>query len=363
MRSIGWTGLGMASLAALAWNAPAMAGDMVDDKLATMEQRIKYLEERVASQDQMIVDKEGEIAGLSDGWFNSVEVAGTIELELVSASPADGDGGTEAGVGKAELAIGGAFDDEWSGEIVVKGSDDIKLDAATVTYEPGGLSATMGLQGLPFGVYDTNLVSDPLTKDLGDTGEVSLVVGGEAGQLGWSVFAFDGDNAPEDEDHIAGFGAALSFAMEGDGTEFGLDVSWINHIGDTDTLGDAASFANQVAGMAASAHGRMGDASVLVETVTALDSLDFDGSGASPSAWMVEAAYDLALGGRDATVAIGFQGSDEAEAAGLDETAMLMGVSVGISENVGIGVEWRQSEGYGADGTDDTITVLLAAEF
>ena len=127
MRSIGWTGLGMASIAALAWNASAMAGDMIDDKLATMEQRIKYLEERVASQDQMIVDKEGEIAGLSDGWFNSVEVAGTIELELVSESPADGGGGTEAGVGKAELAIGGAFDDEWSGEIVVKGSDDIKL--------------------------------------------------------------------------------------------------------------------------------------------------------------------------------------------------------------------------------------------
>ena len=72
MKFIGLTGLGVATVAALAMNAPAMADDMVEDKLATMEQRIKYLEERVASQDQMIVEKEHEIAALSgpdfDGW-------------------------------------------------------------------------------------------------------------------------------------------------------------------------------------------------------------------------------------------------------------------------------------------------------
>ena len=40
MRSIGWTGLGMASVAALAWTGrgPAMADAMVEDKLETMEQ-------------------------------------------------------------------------------------------------------------------------------------------------------------------------------------------------------------------------------------------------------------------------------------------------------------------------------------
>ena len=55
MKRIGLTGLGVVTVAALAWNAPVMADEMVEDKLATMEQRVKYLEERVASQDQMIV--------------------------------------------------------------------------------------------------------------------------------------------------------------------------------------------------------------------------------------------------------------------------------------------------------------------
>ena len=53
MKFEGLTALGVATAGALAWNVPTMADDMVEDKLATMEQRIKYLEERVASQDQI----------------------------------------------------------------------------------------------------------------------------------------------------------------------------------------------------------------------------------------------------------------------------------------------------------------------
>ena len=358
--------MGIAAVTALAWNGPAMADGSVEERLATMEQRVKYLEERVASQDQMIVEKEREIAALSGqekAWFNSVEIGGAIELELVSESPADGDGNTELGVGTAELAIAAAINDEFSGEIVVKEDDGIQLDGATVTYEPGaGFSATGGLQGLPFGVYDTNLISDPLTKVLGETGEPSLVLSGEADQLNWSLFAFNGDAMPEGEDSFAGFGAAVGFAVEGEASEFGLDLSWINHLGDSDTLGELAPFASQASGLAASARGRVGPASLLIETVTALDTLEAEEFGAQPSAWMVEVAYDFAMGSRDATAAFSFQGTEEAEAAELAETLMLLGISVGISENIGLGIEWAQSEGYDADGSDDAITVLLAAE-
>ena len=373
------TGVGMATVAALAWHGPAMADDSVEERLAKMEQRIKYLEERVASQDQVIVEKDRQITTLSSGqadaWFNRIEIGGVIELEVVNESPADGDSATESDVGTAELSIATAINDTVSSEIVVAKDDDdkIELDTATLTYESpdAPFSATGGRQVLPFGVYDTNLVSDPLTLELGETGEVSLVLGGEAGRLNWTVFAFDGDNTPEGDDHIEGLGAALGFAVEGEASEFGADVAWINHIGDSDTLGDVAKFADQVAGMSASARGRVGPASVLIEHVAALDPLeaeDFDGSGAEPSAWMVEAAYDFALGDRDATVAVGHQGTDEAEALDLPETRTLVGISVGVAENIGLGVEWAQSDGYGAaedggDNTADTVTVLLSAEF
>ena len=177
----------------------------------------------------------------------------------------------------------------------------IALADAFVTCEPGGgLSASAGQQAVPFGVYDTNLISDPLPKGIGDTAGVSLVLAGEAGQLGGSLFSFDAQNVPEDEGNIAGFGAGLGFAAEADGAEFGVNVSWINHVGDSGEIGGAEpAFAEMASGMAASASARLGPASVLLETAAVLNSLeaeDFDGSGSQPSAWSFEVAYDFALG-------------------------------------------------------------------
>ena len=348
MKRMGLTGLGVATVAALALNAPAMAGDMVEDKLETMEQRIKYLEDRVASQDQMIVEKEGEIAGLADGWFNSVSVGGAIELELVAESPAEGDGSTSAGVGKAELGVAAAINDEWGGEIIVKHDDGtIVLDEAFLTFESGGgISASAGEQGVPFGVYDTNLVSDPLTKDFGDTGGVSLVLGGEAGQLNWNLFALQ----PEEGQFAENHGIAVGFAMEGDGGEFGLDVSWINGLAN----------AMDVQGAAVSARGSFGPASALVEYVTALEAPEGE---ATPTAWSAEAAYGFEMMGRDATFAIGAGGTDDGEAAELAEARLRAGVSVDVWDGVGIGIEWSQTDEYDPADSADAIIVLLAAEF
>ena len=355
MKFTGLTALGVATAGALALNAPVMADDMVEDKLATMEQRIKYLEERVASQDQMIVDKEGEIASLSDGWFNSVSIGGAIELELVSESPAGGESSMSAGVGTAELGIGAAINDEWGGEIVIENDGGtIVLADAFVTYEPGGgLAASMGQQGLPFGVYETNLISDPLTKDLGDTAHPSLVLSGEAAQLNWSLLTYSVDG----EERIDGMGIGLGTAMEGDDSTFAVDVAWISDIGDSDGL--SGQFEDDVLGMSAGARGSVGPVSAIVEFVTALDS---DG-GAEPSAWHAEAAYSFDLMGRGATAAVGASGTSDAAAAELAETLMLLGISLDIAEGVGLGLEWAQSEGYDAAGTDNAITVLLAAEF
>ena len=315
----------------------------------------------------MIVEKEGEIAALSDGWFQSVEIGGVIEVELVSSMPAEGDSETELGLATAELGIAAAINDQFGGEILVENDDGtIALADAFLTYDAGGgLSVSGGQQGVPFGSYDTNLLSDPLTKGIGDTAGVSLVLAGEAGQLGWSLFSFDAANVPEDEGNIAGFGAGVGFAVEGDGTEFGVNLSWINHVGDSGEIGGAEpAFAELASGMAASAGGRLGAASVMIETVSVLDPLDAEGlDGAQPSAWAVEVAYDLDLMGSEATAAFAAGGSDEAEALGLAETLMLVGVSVSAWENVGVSFEWAQAEAYGADDADNTISVVLSAEF
>ena len=400
MKLVGLTGVGIASLAVLAWHAPAMADGSIEDRLATMEQRIKYLEERVAAQDQVIVEKEREIAALSSGegdaWFNRVEIGGVIELEAVYAKPYEGDNASEADVGKAEIGIAAAINDWTGSEIVVayNGDDgDMELDSATLTIAPpeGPWSLTGGLQGLPFGVYETTMISDPLTKELGEAGEVSLVLGLEAEQFTGSLFVFDGDNQPDGRQRIEGHGAALGYAIEQDGYEVGLDVAWINDIGDSDGLQDviaealaAASeelredvaYNDHVAGMSASARIGVGDISVLGEYVAAVE--DFESGevalegqedhGAKPTAWIIEAAYGFTLAGKDATFAVGYQKSDEAFALGLPETRMLGTLSVDVMENVGLALEWARDDDYsvedgGTGKSADTVTTVLSAEF
>ena len=357
MKRMGLTGLGVATVAALALNAPAMADDMVEDKIEGMEKRIKYLEERVASQDQMIVEKESEIAGLADGWFNSVSIGGVIKLELIGESPAEGDSGTRTNLRKVELGIAAAINDEWGGEVVVENDDGtIALADAFLTYEPsgGGLYAAIGQQTLPFGVYATNLITDPLTKDLGETAHTSLVLGGEAAQFGWTAFTYYAD----EEARVDGFGAGVGMAMEGDASAFGVDVVWISDIGDSNGL--SGMFDDDVPGLSASVRGSFGPIAATVELVTALDA---EGANAEPSAWHAEAAYDFDLMGREATLAIAAGGTEDGDAAELAETLMLLGISVGVSEGIGIGLEWKQEEGYGADDADDAVTVQLVAEF
>ena len=383
--------LGVAILVTLAWHGPALAQGSIEERLAKMEQRIRYLEERVTAQDRVIIEKDREIAALSgqeDAWFNGLEIGGVIELEAVYESPYDEDNTTDAAVATVELGIAAEIHDWVGGEIVLLHEEDedpdVAVDAATLTIGPleGPWSFTGGKQYLPFGVFESTLISDPLTLEIGETSETALRFDLSSDRFHGSVFAFNGDSDPGGDDRIESHGAAVGYAMEGGGYELGLDVAYINDIGDSDGLhdaiadnidGDDKSHADHVPGWTGSARLRYGDIAVMGEYLAALDNfqtgeLAFDGRGAEPSAWMLEAAYDFSLAGRDATAALGYQGTAEALALELPEKRLLAGLSIGLVDQVGLGVEWAHDEDYGtAEGgtgkSADTATVQLSAEF
>ena len=83
---------------------------------------------------------------------------------------------------------------------------------------------------------------------------------------------------------------------------------------------------------------------------------------------MIEAAYSFNLAGKEATVAAGYQGTEEALALELPKGRVLIGLSVPVVEGVALAVEWAKDNDYGAaDGGSgrkaNTVTVQLAAEF
>ncbi len=381
----------VAGLAAFVWQAPALAQESVDDRLSGLERRIKYLEQRVATQDEMIVEKDRQIAeltGREDAWFDAVEIGGVIELEAAYAShgaddaPYEGDPSTTAELATLELGIAARIHDWVGAEIVVKNDDedDIAIDETFLTIAPpeGAWALQTGRYVVPFGVYETNMISDPVTLDLGETGQDAVMFAAESGGLYGSAFAFDGDLERGGDNTIDGFGVALGYAMEIErGGAIDANLSWINDLGESDGFEIDPAGADNVPGWAASVVLGWGDVTLIGEYLTALDGFEGDGiefgdAGAEPSAWTAEIAYGFDLGGRDATAAVGYQGTSEAvgdaDSLGLPERRALVGLSAEMAEGVALSAEWKRDEDYGeAEGgtgkSADTVTVQLAAEF
>ena len=61
-------------LALMAFNVPTLAQTSIEKRLANMERRIQYLEQRIAGQDKVIVEKERDGSGfaLNPGYINDI---------------------------------------------------------------------------------------------------------------------------------------------------------------------------------------------------------------------------------------------------------------------------------------------------
>lgn len=363
----------LAGAVALASVPPAWA-QSVEERLAAMEKRIRYLEERVAAQDRVIVEKDRKIAELAGGRessrVNGVEVGGVLEVEAVHEQPSGESSTSSASVAKAEVAIAASVNDWVGSELVLAYDGDaekVDVDTAAVTFAApdGPLSVTAGKLTLPFGVYETNLVSDPLTLDFAETGDTALVVELSSGGFTGSVFGLHGTSGELDN-----FGAAAGFGLDDLGlpgsASLGVNFSYINEIL-SDSVVDA-ELSEELPGWTASVSLGFGGASLLGEYVGSLE----EAAGSKPSSWQVEAAYGLDVLGKPLTVAFGYQATDKALGDGFDlglpKSRLLAGLSLELAEQVGLSLEWRRDEHYGiaaggAGGSDKVVAGLLSLEF
>ena len=367
----------LAAAVALFWHAPALAQQSVEERLLNMEKRIRQLEERVSAQDKVIAEKDKQISRLTGGdkWFEAVEIGGAIEIEGTVTKPPEGDTEADLVVGTVELGVGVEVSDWVKGEVVLlwEEGEGLDVDTASVTIGPpeGAWSLTGGRLYLPFGVFETNLISDPVTLELGETKQTAFQVDASAGALSGSVFVFKGDNQIDGDDRIQGIGAAVGYSVETESFELGLNLSYTNDLGDSDAF--EGGFMGRTAGLSASAMLTMGSVSVLGEYLGAMDTFGadyvaFGDYGAKPSAWMVEAAYGFELAGKEATLAASYQATDEALALELPKKRMLVGLSAEVMDGLSLGVEWARDTDYsiedgGTGENSDNFTIQLAAEF
>jgi hypothetical protein len=318
-----------------------------------------------------------------------VTLSGLVEVEAASAETFEGADESDIALATVELGLDAEITEWVSGHLLLLWEEDdtepMDLDEGTITLgnlEKFPLTFTGGKMYVPFGAFESNMVSDPLTLELGETRESALQLGFETSGFYGSLYVFNSDineTSDGDDDKIKSFGAAVGYGLENDNMIMDVGLGWINNIAASDGLtgffGDAGivDVQDYVSGLTAHLTLNYGPFTAIGEYLGALDTfqageLGFNGTGAEPSAWNLEAAYTTEIKSKETTFALGYQATDEALDLGLPESRILASIGVGIWEYTTLAFEYLHDEDYsigdGGTGNDaSAITLQLAVEF
>ncbi len=355
----------------LGWQGTAFAAPSLQEQLAAMKQQIQMLEQKIESQQNAIA--QGNAApSAGNEWTKNVTISGVVEVEAGYGKDYANEKTSDLNTATAELGIEAKINDYTSASVVLLWEEDenaefnLQVDEAIITLAPestGPFSFTFGRTTLPFGVYETNLISDPLTLELGETSETIAMVGFESNGLYGNAYVFNGDQDKDgSSSKIDNVGLKFGYAFEQDDQSLDASIGYISDLGDSDSLeGRFTTYSRNVPGLALSAKYATGPFTLIGEYIGATK--DFD-DGNRPKAWHLEAGY--AIG--DATLAINYQKTKEALSLEFPEKRLAAGISFPVMENTTLSFEWAHDSDYkAADGgtgeNADTVTAQLAVEF
>ncbi len=304
-----------------------------------------------------------------------IEISGAIEVEtgMVEEDSVKGEDITTATV---ELAFDAQVADQVEAHVLLLHEEDepesIVVDEAFIVLNPTEqFFVQAGTYVVPFGSYEALVLSDPLTLDIGETGQTAITLGFSTGPVTIQAGTFNGDvmEASETEEKINVYFAAVDYSTDEDAEmPISAGLSYISSIADSDGLEGAlatpGTVDSSVAGYAAHASVGFGMVTVIAEYVSAASEFkanDFDGitEEIKPQAYNLEVGLDV----NDKTsVAFRYGGSKDTPE--LFETVMAAAVSYELYESTTIAAEYLTGS-FEDDSVDDTtaLTFQLAVGF
>ena len=331
---------------------------------------------------------EGEAGKDLMGFFDwldqdEVDLYGSIEAEFVSEESfdPDEDTGTESTV-SYELGLS-IEPNPWLGgmfEVSTEYEKPVTVDEAWVTVgnpERFPLYLTVGKMTLPFGLYESAMLSDSLTLELGETTSTAAQLGLEWEALYLKAFGYEAESRQQDEeDELRSFGADAGFLLDEDDFGIQLGASWISDFEDSDRLteylnDEEFTLLNRVPGVAAYASVTLGVLTLAVEHVESIKRPRLSGEDGieerpRQKAWTTELMLDVELEGIVLEVGLMYSESDDALDI-LPRQRMGGALTVYPFEHLRISVEYLQEKDYqvnhgGTDSNADIVTFQLAME-
>ena len=214
----------------------------------------------------------------------------------------------------------------------------LEIDEAYVNWHAlpdDKLNIIAGKQYLPFGNFETAMITDPLTLELGETRQDKAVLANSKhNNLSTAAYSFKGENKN-------GYGLTVGYETE----KAKLGVDYQTNLREA----DAAALA---------LHGSttLGKTTVRAEHMSALQAFE---DGSKPAASRIEANYDL---NNDHIIAAQYQKTKDAEALELAKTTYGIAYRQPLYKDITGAVELQQTKDY-ADEKAKIFTAELAYEF
>lgn len=307
-------------------------------------------------------------------------VTGLFELETAMANKGSGSVTTPPGMSNNELEFNVPISGSFGALARFKHEDQVSgIDEAYLRYQFGDskqFRIVAGTAYLPFGQFETSLISDPLTLTVGKTRSLALALTSENGQWLTSIFALPDSDAAGAGDTMAG-GAGVRYQRGEDWHGYAFGFSAISNIiaadGVASALGNPGANAKPVPALAIDAEFGTGKYRVLLESVMTTDrfavgDLGYVGVGAQPSAWRIELARRYQAWRVPLIATASWQQSREAVALDLPETRLAAGFAAELSGSAILAIEWARDAAYptsvgGSGDIGDRLTLKLALTF
>ena len=320
-------------------------------------------------------------------WFENIALNGAVEVEAgfekfdYNDPAARDENSSDIVVATVQVGIDIEIAKHVSGHILFLYEEDytpLEVDEAIISIDGEDvlpLYLNAGQMYVPFGNFESHMISDPVTLKLGETRESALVAGFTTDWLDICTGVFNGDiDETGKDDKIESYVACTVFTLpENTVAGIGLSVgaSYISNIGDSDSLEDditgsgVATVKDYVAGYSAfisiSAFDRF---FFNAEYMAAADEfaageLSFDGGRKSKlSTWYAELTAGVI---DDLEIAMRYEASVDCGTF-LPEKRYGATITYGPFANTSIGIEYLRGKFKNNDETD-IVTAQLAIEF
>ncbi len=302
-----------------------------------------------------------------------MEISGVAEVEMFLLNTKDNTT-SDVGLATVEIGLDGTIAEGVDVHILMLHEEDdtpLEIDEGTIALSNIAgipLSLTAGQMYLPFGKFESNMISDPLTLEIGEIRESTVAIGYELDGIYGSYYMFNGNSENSADDNASDFGLNAGYTTN----TLDIGFSYLSSFAETDTMQDSVSSAgdNVPGGMGLHAIVNMGPVQLIAEYITAIEKFDaadfaFESNASKPSAYSAEIAYTLNFMGKETTMAASVQGTKEAASAGLAESRIMLGLSTVLNDNTSLSLEFMNEsdvEGGTGDGTN-VMTAQIAVAF